>query len=208
MPIRHGGKLASRASTSPRDHFCRSTIVPCRSRPPTWNEFLPISMPIVATIGIFVGHGGPPFNRAPSQHASLEGQEHGRTSAARLIRLTIDRACHVVVYTLQNATGVTLPVQLSVSLWRSADGSRLTGNVTVSPTCGSSPCVNNYVFPAEQMPGHFKFWERHVPSIRTVGSAALFLLGMSSASAQPTQKLPACTQAMIVGTVLGHALDD
>jgi hypothetical protein len=43
--------------------------------------------------------------------------------------LNIDRACHVVgsiAYTLQNAAGVTLPVQLSVSLWRSADGSRLT----------------------------------------------------------------------------------
>jgi hypothetical protein len=60
--------------------------------------------------------------------------------------LNIDRACHVVgsiAYTLQNAAGVTLPVQLS------ADGSRLTGNVTVSPTCGSSPCVNNYVSPFE-----------------------------------------------------------
>src|SRR5215813_2485486 len=26
MPIRHGGRLASRASTCPRDHFCRSRI--------------------------------------------------------------------------------------------------------------------------------------------------------------------------------------
>src|SRR5215831_8739827 len=41
--------LASRASIWPRDHFCRSTIVPRRSRPTTWNEFLPISMPTVAT---------------------------------------------------------------------------------------------------------------------------------------------------------------
>jgi hypothetical protein len=66
--------------------------------------------------------------------------------------LTIDRACHVVgsmAYTFENATGVTLPVQLSVSLWRSADGSRLTGNVTVNPTCGTSRCVNNYVSPFE-----------------------------------------------------------
>jgi hypothetical protein len=39
-----------------------------------------------------------------------------------------------------------------------------------------------------------------VPSIRTVGPAAFILLGMSSASAQPTQKVPACTQSMIVGT--------
>jgi hypothetical protein len=28
MPIRQGGILASRASTWPRDHFCRSTMAP------------------------------------------------------------------------------------------------------------------------------------------------------------------------------------
>src|SRR5262245_3512177 len=33
MPIRHGGRLASRASTWPRDHFWRSTIAPRRWRP-------------------------------------------------------------------------------------------------------------------------------------------------------------------------------
>src|ERR1700746_536056 len=48
MPIRHGGRLVSRASTWPRDHFCRSTIAPRRSCPTTWNEFLPISMSITA----------------------------------------------------------------------------------------------------------------------------------------------------------------
>src|SRR5215468_5392315 len=48
MPIRHGGRLASRASTWPRDHFCRSTRAPRRSWPTRWNEFLPISMPITA----------------------------------------------------------------------------------------------------------------------------------------------------------------
>src|SRR5262245_29891468 len=48
MPTRHGGRLASRASTWPRDHFCRSTIAPRRSCPTTWNEFLPISMPTTA----------------------------------------------------------------------------------------------------------------------------------------------------------------
>src|ERR1019366_4015668 len=37
-----------RASTWPRDHFCRSTIAPRSSWPTTWNEFLPISMPITA----------------------------------------------------------------------------------------------------------------------------------------------------------------
>src|SRR5262245_579250 len=33
MPMRQGGRLASRASTWPRDHFWRSTIAPRRSRP-------------------------------------------------------------------------------------------------------------------------------------------------------------------------------
>src|SRR5262249_55281282 len=35
----------------PRDLFCRSTIAPRRSRPTTWNEFLP-TMPIVAMVAI------------------------------------------------------------------------------------------------------------------------------------------------------------
>jgi hypothetical protein len=52
MPIRHGGMLATRASIWLRDHFCRSTTAPRRSSPITWNEFLPMSMPIVATIGV------------------------------------------------------------------------------------------------------------------------------------------------------------
>jgi hypothetical protein len=33
MPIRHGGMLASRVSTWPREHFCRSAIAPRLSRP-------------------------------------------------------------------------------------------------------------------------------------------------------------------------------
>src|SRR5262245_8029348 len=40
----------SRASTWPRDHFCRSTMAPRASWPTTWNEFLPISMPITAIV--------------------------------------------------------------------------------------------------------------------------------------------------------------
>src|SRR5580704_3673397 len=48
MPIRQGGVLASRASTWPRDHFCRGTMAPRLSRPMTWKEFLPISMPATA----------------------------------------------------------------------------------------------------------------------------------------------------------------
>jgi serine/threonine protein kinase len=54
MPIRQGGILASRASTWPRDHFCRSAMAPRASWPTTWNEFLPISMPItaIAVLGV------------------------------------------------------------------------------------------------------------------------------------------------------------
>src|SRR5260221_7391946 len=48
MPIRQGGILASRASTWPRDHFCRSTMAPRALGPTTWKEFLRISMPITA----------------------------------------------------------------------------------------------------------------------------------------------------------------
>src|SRR6516225_7972041 len=48
MPIRQGGRLAKRASTWLRDHFCRNTIAPRRSRPIMWKQFLPISMPTTA----------------------------------------------------------------------------------------------------------------------------------------------------------------
>src|SRR5260221_787115 len=72
MPIRHGGRLASRASTWPRDHFCRSTMAPRWFWPTMWNEFLPISMPITAGGGLsffvigcsffFVAPPPPPFS--------------------------------------------------------------------------------------------------------------------------------------------------
>src|SRR5262247_2513130 len=80
MPIRHGGMLASRASIWPRDHFCRSTIAPRRSSPTTWNQFLPISMPIVAMVAIdLLDMAVLRLTLAPSQHHSQVGQEHGRT---------------------------------------------------------------------------------------------------------------------------------
>src|SRR5215472_695387 len=80
MPIRHGGMLAIRASIWPRDHFCRSTIAPRRSRPTTWNEFLPISMPMVAMVAIdLLDMAALRLTLAPSQHYSPVGQEHGRT---------------------------------------------------------------------------------------------------------------------------------
>src|SRR5262249_32887361 len=52
MPIRHGGTFASRASTWALDLLCRSRIAPRSSRPTTWNEFFPMSMPIVATVAV------------------------------------------------------------------------------------------------------------------------------------------------------------
>src|SRR5437899_8879851 len=80
MPIRHGGMLAGRASIWPRDHFCRNTMAPRRSRPTTWNQFLPISMRIVAMVAIdLLDMAVLRLTLAPSQHHSQVGQEHGRT---------------------------------------------------------------------------------------------------------------------------------
>src|SRR5499433_2009328 len=80
MPIRHGGIAATRASIWPRDHFCRRTIAPRWSSPTTWNEFLPISMPMVAMVAIdLLDMAVLRLTLAPSQHHSPVGQEHGRT---------------------------------------------------------------------------------------------------------------------------------
>src|ERR1700738_3540022 len=77
MPIRQGGILASRASTWPRDHFCRSTMAPRALWPTTWNEFLPISM---SDRGIgHLRHGVVLVFGAPCQLRLRAGQEHGRT---------------------------------------------------------------------------------------------------------------------------------
>src|SRR6516162_7837000 len=70
MPIRQGCKLASRASTWPRDHFCRDTMLPRRSWPTRWNE--------IAVIGIdieFLGHGVLLCLGCPGQLALLAGLE-------------------------------------------------------------------------------------------------------------------------------------
>src|SRR6187200_3111497 len=80
MPMRHGGRLASRASTWPRDHFCRNTMLPRRSWPTMWNEFLPISMPITAISLLNFSDMACSFVfDAPCQLCLLEGREHGRT---------------------------------------------------------------------------------------------------------------------------------
>jgi hypothetical protein len=80
MPIKQAGMLASRVSTWPRDHFCRSTIAPRPSRPTTWNEFLPISIPITAITLLSFSAMACSFRWAPP--ASLlagRAKEHGRT---------------------------------------------------------------------------------------------------------------------------------
>src|SRR5215510_15709834 len=80
MPIRQGGRLASRASTWPRDHFCRSTIAPRLSWPTTWNEFLPISMPITAIARLSWYDMACSWTvLPPGQLRLLAGPEHGRT---------------------------------------------------------------------------------------------------------------------------------
>jgi hypothetical protein len=81
MPIRHGAMLASRDATCPRDHFWPNAIAPRASRPTTCKEFLPMSMPITATIAILhfsAMHLLLVFG-APCQLLTLAGQEHGRT---------------------------------------------------------------------------------------------------------------------------------
>src|SRR5712671_3285477 len=84
---REESSAASRASIWPRDHFCRSTIAPPRSRPTTWNEFLPISMPIVAMVAIdLLDMAVLRLTLAPSQHHSPVGQEHGRTIPLAVIQ--------------------------------------------------------------------------------------------------------------------------
>src|ERR1700760_2082422 len=81
MPIRHGGRLTSRASTWPRDHFCRSTILPRRSWPTRWNEFLPISIPITEISLLSFSDMACSFVFAAPLPAFLAaaGLEHGRT---------------------------------------------------------------------------------------------------------------------------------
>src|ERR1700676_2050209 len=80
MPIRHVGILAKRASTWPRDHFCRSMIAPRSLWPTTWNEFLPISMPITAIALSNFWDMACSLSLAPLPSILLlVGQEHGQT---------------------------------------------------------------------------------------------------------------------------------
>src|ERR1700730_18068682 len=80
MPIKQGGIFASRVYTWPCELVGRSAIAPRPSRPTTWNEFLPISMPITAIAALsFSDMACSLCWSPPCQHHSLAGQEHGRT---------------------------------------------------------------------------------------------------------------------------------
>src|SRR4030095_15327583 len=80
MPTRQGGMLANRISTWLRDHLCRSTTAPRRSRPMTWNEVLPISIPTTAISGMTFSDMACSFVQgAPVEDYAPAGQEHGRT---------------------------------------------------------------------------------------------------------------------------------
>src|SRR6266496_3649680 len=71
--------LAKRASTWPRDHFCRSTMAPRSSWPTTWNECLPISMPITAIVLSSFWDMACSLSLAPLPSILLlVGREHGR----------------------------------------------------------------------------------------------------------------------------------
>src|ERR1700731_4133999 len=132
MPIRQGGVLASRASTWPRDHFCRSTMAPRLSRPMTWKEFLPISMPATAiAVFEFRRHSVLLVFGAPCQRNLLAGQEHGRTIPLADSRL--HRNVTAALYsTLMLAAWITL-AHFSVSSAMSFPKSAGEPGITVPP---------------------------------------------------------------------------
>src|ERR1700730_13102808 len=72
MPIRHVGILAKRASTWPRDHFCRSMIAP-RSLWPTKRVLADIDADHGDCALQLLGHGVLLVFGAPSQHPIAGG---------------------------------------------------------------------------------------------------------------------------------------
>ena len=76
MPISHGGMFANRASTWPRDHFCRAALIKANN-----------VERVLTNIDADYGYRGFECLRhsvllvfgAPCQLRSLAGQEHGRT---------------------------------------------------------------------------------------------------------------------------------
>src|SRR3981189_170126 len=75
MPIRQEGTLASRASTWPRDHFCRSTIAPLIVAHDVERVLADIDSDSLGRLR----HGVLLVVGAPCQLIMLAGQEHGRT---------------------------------------------------------------------------------------------------------------------------------
>jgi hypothetical protein len=77
IPIRQGGIFANRASTWPRDHFCRSTMAPRRT-----NDVERVLVDIDADKGDWAlerfCHGVLIVFGAPHKHRLLVGRERGR----------------------------------------------------------------------------------------------------------------------------------
>src|SRR5262245_58677577 len=71
MPIRQGGMFARRCPTWLRDHFWRRMIAPRWSRPTTWNEFLPMSMPTTAMAVLLRDMGWAPCSCDPPLSAEI-----------------------------------------------------------------------------------------------------------------------------------------
>jgi hypothetical protein len=63
----------NRASTWPRDHFCRNTMAPRPSRSTTWNEFLPMSMPTTAINCLGASAIAAPWVWCPAQGSLAPG---------------------------------------------------------------------------------------------------------------------------------------
>src|SRR5262245_30082163 len=79
MPMRQGVMFARRCPTWQRDHFWRRMIAPRRSRPATWNEFLPMPITTTAMAVLIRDMGWGSFCSCdPPLSAELFG-EHGRT---------------------------------------------------------------------------------------------------------------------------------
>src|SRR5215831_12091920 len=79
IPIRHGGRFASRDTILARATFSRSTIAPRASRPTRCNVFLPGSIPMVTTAVLDLCAMAWFLLLTAPQACSLVGREHGRS---------------------------------------------------------------------------------------------------------------------------------
>src|SRR6267142_2093648 len=139
MPIRQGCILASRASTWPRDHFCRSTMAPRAWWPTTWNEFLPISMPITAIAVLGVWDMACSLSLVPlAQLRLLAGQEHGRTIPLADVRRLFTQApstIRLVPHPTATCIGCPAPTGIATGkgwLWRNEPKGDQTRAMTIS----------------------------------------------------------------------------